>query len=421
MTIDLLIHNIGLLATCAGPAPKKGAALDDVGLKKDAAVAVDAGQVVAVGDSSELCQRYAARKKIDARKQAVVPGFVDAHTHLIWAGDRTDEFEQRLAGASYLEILASGGGILQTVQVVRKASLDDLVAASRPRLAVMLQLGTTTAEVKSGYGLTLADELKMLQVAEKLHETQPVDLVPTFLGAHAVPAEARKQPQDYVRQVVTQMLPAAAQWHTRSVFARRKIPLFNDVFCEAGAFDLAQTRQILEAGLALGLPAKIHADEFTSLGAVGLAAELKAVSVDHLDVTTTRDGRILAAADTIGVLMPAVNFHLGASDYADGRQLAAAGAAISLATDINPGSAPCPSMPLVMALACRYNGLRPAQALNAATINAACAIGLGHSVGSIEKGKQADLLILDTDDWRHLVAWFGANIVGTVIKSGVVV
>lgn len=421
-TVDLLITNAAQLVTCAHPTgPKRGPAMAEVGLIEGGAVAVQAGQIVAVGPTAAVQAAYTAPQTIDATGRVVCPGLVDPHTHVVYAGDRVAEFELRIKGASYLEIMAAGGGIVSTTQAVRAASVEQLVAETRPRLDAMLALGTTTAEIKTGYGLDTASELNMLRAIETLDQEHALDLVPTFLGAHAIPPEYKGRSDAYTALVVDEMLPAVAAWYQGSAFAARGQLCFNDVFCEQNAFDLAQSRRVLEAGLAHGLPAKIHADEFTALGGVSLAVELGAISADHLDVTSPAERSRLAGSDTVGVVLPAVNFNLGSHHFADARALLDAGAAIALSTDINPGSAPCPSLPLVMAIACRYQGLLPAEAFNAVTLNAAHALGLGHQVGSLEVGKQADLLLLATADYRHLAYQFGGNLVKTVIKRGQVV
>jgi imidazolonepropionase len=329
------------------------------------------------------------------------------------------EFEMRIKGATYMEIMAAGGGIVSSANAVRAASVEQLVEETRPRLETMLGLGTTTLEAKTGYGLDEASEMKLLAAIESLASSHPCTIVPTFLGAHAVPAEYKADPERYVTLVVERMLPQAAAWYQGSWFKAQDIPFFCDVFCEQNAFTLEQSRRILEAGLALGMGAKIHADEFTALGGVTLAADLGAVSADHLDVTTPEERARLAASDTVAVVLPAVNFNLGSTHFADARALLDGGAALALSTDINPGSAPCPSMPLVMAIATRYQRLLPSEALNASTINAAYAIGMGERVGSLEPGKQADALILNTGDYRHVCYQFGGNFVETVVKKGV--
>jgi imidazolonepropionase len=417
--VDLLIHHAAQLLTCASPnGPKRGAALTDVGLIPDGAVVIADGEIVAVGPTNDLRAEYTARETLDASGKVVCPGFVDPHTHVVYAGDRVAEFEMRVRGATYMEIMGAGGGIASTTQATRAATVEDLVAASRPRLDAMLALGTTTVEVKTGYGLDTQTELKMLQAIAALDTVHPADLVPTFLGAHAIPPAYAGRANEYVDLVADEMLPHAVEWYRDSSFAPRHVPFFCDVFCEANVFDRSQAKRVLETGLSYGLPAKIHADEFETLGGVALAVELGAVSADHLDVTPAAETKALAASSTMGIVLPAVNFNLGSSHFADARAMVDAGVALALATDINPGSAPCPSMPLVMAIACRYQRLLPAEVLNASTVNAAYAIGLGDRIGSIEVGKQADLLIVNAPDYRHLAYQFGANLVERAIKRG---
>lgn len=417
--MDVLIYNIGQLVTCASEEPKRGAAMRDVGLIADAAVAIRDGTIAAVGPSDDLRRQYPAQNEIDAGGRAVVPGFVDCHTHVVYGGDRAHEFEMRIGGASYLDILAAGGGIISTTWATRAASEAELIASAAARLRDMLRLGTTTIEAKTGYGLDTATELKTLRVIAALAEQQPVQLVPTFLGAHAVAPEFAGRADAYVDVVIDEMLPAVAAWHRESPL--RDVPLFCDVFCEHNAFSVAQSERVLRAGATLGMGIKAHVDEFNALGGTALAVGLGAASVDHLDVTEASDIALLASSDTVAVIMPAVNFNFGSSQFANARALIDAGATVALATDINPGSAPCPSMQMIMAIACRYQRLLPAEALNAATLNAAYAIGLGAQIGSIEVGKQADLLILHEADYRHLAYQFGGNGVAQVLKRGVVV
>jgi len=423
--VDLIITNIGQLVTCAvaklslfSDRPKRKAQMQDVGIITDGAVAISQGKIVALGKSVELSEQYTAPEILDADYCAVCPGFVDAHTHLVFAGNRLAEFEMRLSGATYMEIMAAGGGISSTSQATRAASLAQLVDEGRKRLDTLLSLGTTSVEIKSGYGLDTITELKILEAVAQLASNHVLDIIPTFLGAHAIPKEYRSKPESYVSLVIEEMLPEVFRWAQGYPHLR---PLFNDVFCEQGAFDLQQSRRILEAGLALGLPAKLHVDEFTHLQGVKLAVELGAVSVDHLDVTPAEDMQALAASDTIGVVLPAVNFNFGSAIFAPARALIDQGVALALATDVNPGSAPCYSMPLVMALACRYQHLSPAEALNASTVNAAYAIGMGPRVGSLEVGKQADILLLKVQDYRFIAYEFGVNLVHKVLKKGKVV
>jgi imidazolonepropionase len=338
-----------------------------------------------------------------------MPGFVDAHTHLVFAGDRASEFEQRLHGATYLEILAAGGGILSTVKATRQASADDLAAQAQQRLTSMLAHGTTTVEAKTGYGLDLATEMKMLAVAAMLGASQPVTIISTFLAAHAVPPEFAGRADAYIDLIVAEMLPEVA---------RTKAASFCDVFCDEGAFTVEQSRRVLQAAQRLGLGVKIHADEFAALGGARLAAELGAISAEHLAVTPAADIAHMAQANVIAVLLPGTTFGLSSSHYADARTMIAGGMAVALGTDLNPGTCYCTSMPFMIALACRYLKLTPAEAICAATVNAAWASGVGQSVGSLEPGKQADIIMLNIPDHRHLAYRFATNPVARVFKSG---
>ena len=415
--VELLIHSAGQLGLVPPhDGPQRGAALGDLGLIADGALAVAGGRVVAAGPSAELRARFRAAQTIDAAGRCVLPGFVDPHTHLPWQGDRAAEFEQRLAGATYMEIMAAGGGIMSTVRQTRRATVAELVEANRPRLARMLRHGTTSAESKTGYGLDTATELKQLDAIMALGDSQPVELTPTFLPAHAVPEEYRGDTEGYVRYLLEDSLPAGAAW-----MQARGIVLFCDVFCEDGAFDLDQTRRILEAAAALGYRLKVHADEFVGLGGTKLAVELGAVSADHLVRTPEADIAALGRGDTVAVGLPGTPFGLAHHDYTPAKAILAAGGALALATDLNPGTTWCESMPMVIALACRYMGLTQAQAVVAATLNAAWAIGRGHDVGSLTPGYQADAIILGVNDYRQLGYRYGTNLVETVIKRGRVV
>jgi imidazolonepropionase len=422
MRADLLIFNIGQMITLAGPrGPRRGAAMRDLAIVENGAVAAADGRILAVGSSRDLKARVQSRATLDAAGRAVIPGFVDPHTHLPWAGDRAAEFEMRISGATYMEIMAAGGGIVRTVSATRQASLPSLVAETRARLDRMLAHGTTTAEAKTGYGLNVADELKLLDAIAELHATHAVDLVSTFLGAHAVPPEYSGRADAYVELVIGEMLPAiAARWNQLRANFDSDWPVFCDVFCEDGAFDLAQTRRILEAAKSRGFGLKVHVDEFASLGGTPLAVALGAISVDHIVTTPFEHLEALAASTTIGVGLPGTPFGLAQRNYSPGRALIDMGGALALATDLNPGTCWCESMQFVIALASRYMHLLPAEALTAATLNAAHAIGVGDRVGSLEPGKLADLVILDADDYRMLGYRFGTNLARTVIKRGVV-
>ena len=413
MHVDLLITHAAQLLTLAAPGPRTGPALADLGLVEDGAVACRDGRIVAVGPTREvLAQVDSAAETLDARGRVVMPGFVDAHTHVVYAGDRAAEFEQRVQGATYLEIMAAGGGIMSTVRATRAASLDQLVAETRARLDRMLRLGTTTVEAKTGYGLDRDTERKMLEAIAALDQTGPVDLVPTYLGAHAVPVEYSGRADEYTDFVVGELTALKAEGQPVE---------FVDVFCDAGAFTLEQSEAVLTRAKALGYGVKIHADEFAHLGGASLAARLEAVSADHLAVTPPDEMRRLAEAGVVAVVLPGTSFGLGHTQYADGRAMVERGVAVALATDLNPGTCPCESMPFMLALACRYLRLSPAEAVVAATLNAAFAIGRGDRVGSLAVGKQADLLVLTTADYRDLAYRFGGNVVERVVKQGTVV
>jgi len=390
----------------------------DVGLIDNGAVAVGDGQFVGVGQADEIVREFEADEIIDAGGQVVCPGFVDPHTHIVFGGNRLDEFELKIKGADYLEILANGGGIISTVRKTREASFDELVESGMKRLDKMLECGTTTCEIKTGYGLDTETELKMLDVIVELDKLHPIDIVPTFLAAHAVPPEFKDNADGYVDLICSEMLPRAYDrlFACRDGLTAR--PTFVDVFCEKNAFDLDQSRRILETAKGLGFGLKAHVDEFTNLGGTRMSIELGATSVDHLDAISDAEVEILANSDTVGIITPTVNFNFGSAHFADARKLIDAGCAIALSTDYNPGSAPCPSQPMAMAIACRYQKLLPAEAMNAVTINAAHSIGLGKTLGSIEVGKTADMVFLNSNDYRLAAYEFGVSLVSQVIKSG---
>ena len=413
----MLIHSASQLLTLAG-GPQRGHVLGRLGLLENGAVLVREETIQAVGPSPELLQAYPDEPRLDAGGCAVLPGFVDPHTHVVWAGERAAEFEMKMAGAKYMEILAAGGGILSTVRKTRQASLETLINETRPRLQRMFAHGTTTAEAKSGYGLQTETELRMLDSILKLNGEGPFELAPTFLGAHAIPPEYEHDPQGYTEHLCNEMLLAVRTWWgSQKPTASRELP-FVDVFCETGAFDLAQSRQILTRAKELGFPLKLHADEFDNLGGARLAADLGAVSADHLVRTSEADITALAKSDSVAVSLPCTPFGLAESMYTPAQKILAADGLLALATDCNPGTAWCESMQFVIALACRVLKLTPAQAIAAATINAAQAIRRAGRIGSIEPGKQADLLVLSVADYRQLGYRFGTNLVKQVIKRG---
>ncbi len=411
----MLIHSAAQLLTIAG-GPQRGKTLGSLGLIENGAVLMRDEKIVAVGLSDELRASYKDEPLLDATSCVVMPGFVDPHTHIIWAGDRAREFEMRLEGAKYLDILAAGGGILSTVKHTRTASIEALIAQTRPRLLRMFAHGTTTAEAKTGYGLQTATELRLLKALLVLDDESPLELAITFLGAHAVAPEFKDDPQGYTDLVCETMLPTVQQWWQTHA---PRLPLpFVDVFCETNAFTLEQSRQILTKARDLGFPLKIHADEFDNLGGASLAAELGAASADHLVKTSDADIAALAGSDTVAVALPCTPFGLAERDYTPAKKIIEAGGILALATDCNPGTAWNESMQFVISLACRFMGLTPAQAIVASTINSAHAIRRADTIGSLEVDKQADLLILNVPDYRHLGYRFGTNLVRQVIKRG---
>ena len=426
MPVDLIIHNIGELVTCASSGrPKKGAEMLDLGILRNAAVAVKDGKIHSVGDSDVVLREHEALDKLDARGNAMLPGFVECHTHIVYAGNRLDEFELRIKGADYLEILEAGGGILSSVRSTRAASVEDLVHHSRARLDRLLTNGVTTCEVKTGYGLETEAEIRMLDAIAALDIAHAVEVIPTFLPAHAVPPEFRDggsgSADDYVELICSEMLPKAAEWLSGTHFKKGiegRPDIFIDVFCEKNAFDLEQSKRVISTAKDLGFGVKAHVDEFTNLGGARYAIGAGAVSVDHLDAISDDEIGLLAGSDTVGVVTPAVNFNLGSSEYADARKLIDSGCAVAVSTDYNPGSAPCPSPANAMAIACRYQKLLPSEVINGFTINAAFGVGRGAETGSIEIGKKADFAILDTKDHREICYEFGGNLVELVIKEG---
>jgi imidazolonepropionase len=411
----MLLHSASQLLTIPGP-PQRGQELGRLGIIPDGAVLIRDEKIIAVGTTSRLRQAYPLEETLSAAGHVVMPGFVDPHTHLLWVGDRAAEFELRLQGKTYLEILAAGGGILSTVKLTRQASIQTMLDETRPRLRDMLAHGTTTAEAKTGYGLQTEPELRMLQALLLLDAEGPLELAPTFLGAHAIPPKFKADPDGYTSLLCTEMLPAVQQWWHQHL-PTRPLP-FVDVFCETGAFSLAQSRRILETAKTLGFPLKIHADEFDNLGGASLAAELGAVSADHLVKTSPTDIAALAHSNTIAVALPCTPFGLAEREYTPAQAILEAGGMLALATDLNPGTAWGGNMQFAISLACRYMRLTPSQAIVAATLNAAAAIQREGELGSIEPGKQADLLILSVSDYRHLGYRFGSNLVQMVIKRG---
>jgi imidazolonepropionase len=423
----LLVEGAAGIATLAGGLRRGPSQRDAAVLAGPASVAVWEGRILAVGSASEVARGIAAAghsiesfERLDARGGFVTPGLVDAHTHLLFAGTREREWRMRAAGAGYLEVLAAGGGILSTVAATRTASDEELLSGARARLARMLANGTTTAEAKSGYGLSVESELRLLGLTARLAAEQPIELVPTYLGAHAVPAEYRERPDGtdaYVANVIEEQLPAVAE---------QGVARFCDVFCENGVFDAAQSRRILRAAASAGLALRLHADELAPSGGAELAVELGARSADHLAAPSEEGIEALARAASgdrpvVATLLPATSWFLGKHHFAPARRLIDAGVPVALATDLNPGTSPTLSLPLVMSIACLEMGLEPAEALAAVTINAAHSLGLEAPLGSIEPGKQADLVVWGVPSLEQLPYWLGSPIARTVVKRGRVV
>jgi imidazolonepropionase len=407
---DFLIEHADLIATCAGPAPRRGLAQREISPLRDGVIAAFEGRITYAGETQLLTNTVDVQKnatRIDARGCTVIPGFVDAHTHVVHAGDRRSELQRRLAGATYAAVAAEGGGIAGTVAATRAASEDQLVAESRLRLDEMLACGTTTCEVKSGYGLTVESELRQLHAIRILDEAHPVDLVPTFMGAHDIPAEYRSRRSQYVEMVIDEMLPRVAD---------EGLAEFCDVFCEACAFSAEESIAILEAGRRAGLMTRVHADELAASGGSSVAARVQARSADHLIFVDARSADGLADAGVCATLLPAAAFYLKIGRFAPARMLIERGVAVALGTDINPGAGLSPSMPFAVALASFAMSMTLEESLIAATLNAAWSVNRAAQAGSLEPGKLMDAVIVN-GDLSELVR-VGAPSIRTVIKRG---
>ncbi|MBQ9950747.1 MAG: imidazolonepropionase [Clostridia bacterium] len=406
--MTLVIHNIGQLATPLGSAARSGKAQGEICLLKDAFVVVEDGRIAQVGTG--CAPEIPGAEMIDAGGRLVTPGLVDAHTHLIFGGWRAHELMLKLQGVPYLDILAAGGGILSTVRATRAASQKELEEKGGEALAEMLRLGTTTCECKSGYGLDMETELKQLRAVKALNETQPVELVSTFLGAHALPEEYAGNREGYVRLLTDEIIPRVAQ---------ENLAEFCDVFCETGVFDRDESEAILRAAIAHGMTAKIHADEINAIGGSELAGELNAVSAEHLIAAPDAGIEKMAQGGTVAVLLPTTSFYLD-KPFARARDMINAGVPVAVATDFNPGSCPSLNLQLVMSLACYKYRMKPEEVLTAVTLNAAAAIHRSDRIGTVEAGKQADLLIWNAPGLEHIFYRFGSDQVRTVIKKGTI-
>jgi len=405
---SLAVLHASQLVTLAGPQePRVGSDMSDLAIIRDGGMLIIDGKIDIVGSSDRIEKNASSAEIIDAGGRVVLPGFVDAHTHLVFAGNRLDDFERRARGETYEQIAKAGGGIWSTVEKTRAASGDELFAQAQKHTEWFLRCGTTTVEAKSGYGLTVEDELKILRVMSRLNEETPLEIVPTFLGAHAVPREM--DADEYIELVIDEMLPR---------IATEKLAEFCDVFCERGYFDVKKSRRILTAARELGLRLRIHADQLTSSGGAKLAAELEATTADHLEKT---DEQGIAAMKSVGVqpvLLPGSVYALGSTDYPRAREMIEAGLAVVIATDFNPGSSPTASMPMILSLACTQMKMSPPEAITAATINAAYSLNRGDRIGSLERGKLANFSVFDCEDYRELAYWFGTPQTHSVYVKG---
>lgn len=407
--VDLLVVNASELLTLAGPErPRIRREMRTHTAVPNGAAAANGGVVVETGDTVELVRKYRGRKMVDAAGRLVMPGFVDPHTHLVFAGSRENEMVRRLSGATYLDILKQGGGIHNTVAATKKATLDELTELSRGRMRRILEHGTTTVEIKSGYGLDPGTEEKILNVIVQLRQEGPADVIATFLGAHAVPSSVKRE--DYMDWLVCD---AMARFKDKAEFC--------DVFCEDGAFTLNESERILRSAKESGYKLKIHAGQFNDLEAVRMAALMGAVSADHLDHVSAAQLDLMRGKKLVAVLLPGVSFYLGSNAYSDYKKFEEHGVPVALATDFNPGSCPCYSMQMMIALAVHRMGMTAEEAVTASTVNAAWAVDRGKQVGSLEPGKQADLIVLDVQNAAQIPYYFGTNLVRTVVKKGRVV
>jgi imidazolonepropionase len=411
---DLLITGCSQLLTLRGAVPRRGRALGELGIIRDGALLVSDYRIVAVGPRRRIERLQKARRaqKLDLGGRVVLPGFVDSHTHLIHAASRANEYEQRISGATYEKIARAGGGIHSSVERLRRASPSSLKTRAVKDLREFAAHGTTTIEAKSGYGLDWKSELKILEILHELHQEHPIDVCATFLGAHVVPREFRRRPDAYVDLLVRRWIPTVAT---------AGLAEFCDVFCDKGAFTVAQARRILMAGRAGGLVPRIHAEQLAHTGGARLAIELEAASADHLEKINSSDIRALGFSNVVCTMLPGCCFHLGLSQYAPARRLIDAGAIVGVATDYNPGTSPTLSMPMILALACTQMRMTPAEAITAATINPAYSLRQHDRVGSLEVGKYANLAAFDVADYREIPYYFGVNLCSLTMKRGAIV
>ncbi len=414
MSSHLLITGASQLLTLRGRVPRRGKSLSDIGVIRDGALLIRDGVIAAVGTRLEIesLPESSSAEKLDIGGRVVLPGFVDSHTHLIHAASRAEEYELKIRGASYEEIARKGGGILNSVKKLREATAESLKKRAHATLLEFAAHGTTTLEAKSGYGLNVASETKILRLHRELSVEQPLEIVSTFLGAHVVPSEFRNKldgSAKYVALLTDKLIPGVAA---------EQLAEFCDVFCDRGAFSVSEAKKILEAGKQHGLSPRLHAEQLTRSGATQLGVHLGAASCDHLEQVNKTDIRALAKSNTVATLLPGCDFHLGLKKYAPARALIDAGAIVALATDYNPGTSPTVSMPMILSLACSQLRMSPAEAIVATTINAAYSLKREKRIGSFESGKQADIAVFDVDDYREIPYYFGVNKCWMTIKKG---
>ncbi|MCF7912981.1 MAG: imidazolonepropionase [Candidatus Cloacimonetes bacterium] len=410
---DLIIRNCGELLTLRGAnQARTGAEMNELGIIKNASIVINAGIITDIGKDKDIIPAYHCDRSIDAESRIVMPGFVDPHTHPVFYATRENEFEMRIAGKSYVEISLSGGGIRSSINSVREADEEELYQLSRQRITKMIPCGTTTLEAKSGYGLSTASELKMLRVINRLQEDLPLDIIPTFMGAHEFPLEYKADHEGYIDLLINEMIPQVAQSNLAEYF---------DIFTEEHVFNIEQSRRVLQAAKDNGFKLRMHADEIKPIGGAELAAEMQAVSADHLGACSDAGIKAMQQKGVIATLLPGTIFSLGMKSYARARDMIDAGVAVALATDYNPGSCNCDSMQFIITLACLQMKMTVAEAICASTINAAAALQKADKIGSLEKGKQADIIILDMPSYKFLPYHFGSNNVSMVIKKGITI
>lgn len=411
--VDLLLTNalqaVTIMPSMAQNAPRCGAEMSELDIIENGAVAVKKGIIVWTGSSAEAKRNLSAKKSYDCKGRIVTPGLVDPHTHLIFPATREEEFELRIKGATYQEIAAKGGGIRATVRKLRAAGRNELKARAMGHLKTMLMHGTTSIDAKSGYGLDMDNEVKSLRIINELAKEQPVEIAVTFLGAHDVPEEYAGRKEEYVNFLIDKVIPE---------IAKKRLAEFCDIFCEKGVFEIEDSRKILTAAKQAGFKLKLHAEEFAQIGGAELAAELGAVSADHLMAISDAGIEAMKKAGTIAVLLPGTTFSLGLKNYAPARKMIETGMPVALATDFNPGTSMTESMQIIMTIACTQMRMTPAEALTAATLNAAFAIGRGDKTGSLTPGKQADMVVWDVPNYRHIPYHYGVNLVKDVFKKG---